>query len=67
VSDFARKPTRSSTVVVRVTDDQKRLIESLVEPLGVRGMADVVRLMADYFIEHAPEGRAAAKKLRGGK
>lgn len=65
MSEFARKPNRTSTVVVRVTDEQKRLIRSLVKPLKARGMSDVFRHMADYFLENAPEGKAARKSAAG--
>lgn len=64
MSDFSRSPRRASTIVVRITDEQKDLIQGLVESLGLRAQSDVVRLALDYFLSHSPEAKSARKSVR---
>jgi hypothetical protein len=47
---------------LRVTAEQDRLLEHLAQELGLRGKAEVLRRALDYWLEHAPEARRAAKE-----
>jgi hypothetical protein len=49
---------------LRVTGDQDRLLGELARELGLSGKADVLRRALDYWLEHAPEVKEAAKGLK---
>jgi hypothetical protein len=47
---------------LRVTVEQDKLLGRLARGLGLRGKAEVLRRALDYWLEHAPEARQAAKQ-----
>lgn len=61
---FTRQPARTSTVAVRVTDEERQIIESLAERLGL-GLSDVLRTALDFYVANAPTGKAVAKQSVG--
>jgi hypothetical protein len=50
---------------LRVTAEQDELLGHLAQELGLRGKAEVLRRALDYWLEHAPEARRAAKQPPG--
>lgn len=64
---FSRKPKLTTMVGVRLTDEQRQVVDGLAATLGVRGASEVFRIALDYYLEHSKEGRAAAKSSSAGK
>jgi hypothetical protein len=58
---FSRKPFQKM-VSLRVTAEQDQLLAALALALGLSGKAEVLRKALDYWLEHAPEARKAAKQ-----
>jgi hypothetical protein len=47
---------------LRVTPEQSRLLEELAQNLGLPGgKAEVLRKALDYWLEHSPEAKKAAR------
>jgi hypothetical protein len=58
---FSRNPFQKM-ISLRVTREQDRLLEGLAAALKLSGKAEVLRKALDYWLEHAPEARKAAKQ-----
>jgi hypothetical protein len=55
-------------ISLRVTVEQDQLLEERAEALGLSGgKAELLRKLLDYWLEHAPEARQAAKKKGPGE
>ena len=66
---FSRDPLRKM-ISLRVTEEDDRLLGDLAQALGLPGgKADLLRKALDYWLEHAPEARAAQEvgKAKGRK
>ena len=66
---FSRDPLKKM-ISLRVTAEDDRLLGDLAQALGLPGgKADLLRKALDYWLEHAPEARAAqeAGKEKGRK
>ena len=62
---FSRDPL-AKMLSLRVTLEQDRLLGELAETLGLPGgKAELLRRALDYWLEHAPEARAAQEAGRG--
>ena len=69
MSKFSRDPL-VKMLSLRVTAEQERTLEAMARALGLPGgKAEVLRKALDYWLEHAPEARAAqeAGKDKGRK
>jgi hypothetical protein len=61
---FSREPLRKM-ITLRVTEEDEQLLSDLAHALGLPGgKADLLRKALDYWLEHAPEARAAVKDMK---